>query len=135
MFEAVAEQRQHRRHHALERDRAGQILQPADGRLGAQVGSRFGQPAHRHLEGWIGSQGVAIIGVGIARGNRQRPEADHLRQPVNDPVGGARVLQAAGQTIGHAQPPLDLGQQQNPAIPPVYSFLRHLVSGRETAGR
>jgi hypothetical protein len=34
-LEAVAEQLDHRRHHAFERGRAGQILQPADRRLRA----------------------------------------------------------------------------------------------------
>ena len=34
LFEAVAEQLDHRRHHALERDRAGQVLKPRHGRLG-----------------------------------------------------------------------------------------------------
>jgi hypothetical protein len=41
MLEAVAEHFHHRRHHPLERGRAGQVLQPADGRLRAQLsGSR-----------------------------------------------------------------------------------------------
>lgn len=31
--EAVGEQVDHRRHHALERELVGQVLQPADGRL------------------------------------------------------------------------------------------------------
>jgi hypothetical protein len=37
LVEAVAEQIDHRCHHALERGRAGQVFQPADGRLGAQI--------------------------------------------------------------------------------------------------
>jgi hypothetical protein len=48
--EAVAEQVDHRRHHAGERDRAGQVLQPADGGLRAQVGAAVGPTADRHLE-------------------------------------------------------------------------------------
>ena len=55
LFEAVAEQLDHRRHHALERDRAGQVLQPADGRLRTQVCPRLGQAADRHLEGRVGT--------------------------------------------------------------------------------
>ncbi len=42
LFEAVAEHLDHRRHHALERGRAGQVLQPADGRLRAQIGAALG---------------------------------------------------------------------------------------------
>jgi hypothetical protein len=37
LLEAVAEQLDHRRHHPLEGDGAGQVLQPAHGRLRAQV--------------------------------------------------------------------------------------------------
>ena len=54
LLEAVAEHLDHRRHHALERGRTGQVLQPADGRLRAQIGAALGQPPDRHLEGGIG---------------------------------------------------------------------------------
>ena len=54
LLEAVAEHLDHRRHHALERGRAGQVFQPADGRLRAQIGAALGQPPDRHLEGRIG---------------------------------------------------------------------------------
>jgi hypothetical protein len=37
LVEAVAEQLDHSGHHAFERDRAGQVLQPADARLRAQI--------------------------------------------------------------------------------------------------
>jgi len=37
LFEAVAEHFDHRGHHAFQRDGAGQVLQPADGRLRAQI--------------------------------------------------------------------------------------------------
>ncbi len=53
LLEAVAEQLHHRRHHPLERRRTGQVLQPADGRLRAQIGAALGQPSDRHLEGRI----------------------------------------------------------------------------------
>jgi hypothetical protein len=49
VVEAVAEQLDHRRHHALQSDRAGQVLEPAHGRLGAQVSRALGQPADRHF--------------------------------------------------------------------------------------
>jgi hypothetical protein len=48
--EAVAEQIHHRRHHAFKRGRAGQVLQPADGRLRAQILAAFRQPSDRHFE-------------------------------------------------------------------------------------
>ena len=65
---------------------AGQVLQPAHGRLRAQLGAALGQPADRHLEGRVGAQRVAVVGVGIAGGDHQRPEADHLGQAVAHPL-------------------------------------------------
>ena len=86
LVEAVAEQLDHRRHHALERGRAGQVLQPADGRLRAQIGAALGQPPDRHLEGRIGAQRVAVVAVGIARRDQQGAVADHLGQRHAAPV-------------------------------------------------
>ena len=116
LLEAVAEQVDHRRHHPLECDCAGQILQPADGRLRAQIGAALGQPPDRHLERRIGFERVAVVGVGIARRDQQRPIADHLRQPVPHPLGRARVLDAVGQSLGDAEPLLDPRQQQYPGV-------------------
>lgn len=114
--EAVAEQRDHRRHHALERDPAGQVLQPGHGRLRAQVDAALGQSAHRHLEGRVPAQGVAVVGVRIARRDRQGPEPNHLGQTVDHPIRRPRVLKAAGQPVGDTEPVLDLRQQQHAAI-------------------
>ena len=41
LVKAIAEQIDHRRHHAFERGRAGQVFEPADGRLRAQIGTAF----------------------------------------------------------------------------------------------
>src|SRR5579859_2198040 len=46
---AVAEQVNHRRHHALEGDRTGQVLQPRQGRLRAGGFPRLGQAADRQI--------------------------------------------------------------------------------------
>ncbi len=116
LVEAVAEQLDHRRHHPLERDRSGQVLEPAHGRLRAQVGAALGQPADRHLEGRIGAQGVAVVGIRVAGRDQQRAEADHLGEPVMDPHGLTRVLEAARQAIGDPEPTLDLGQHQHPGV-------------------
>jgi hypothetical protein len=105
-----------RRHHALERDRSGQVLEPGDGRLGAQIGAALGQPADRHLERRIGAQRVAVVGVLVAGRDQQRPIADHLSQPVPDPLRRPRVRDAARQPLGNAEPALDLGQHQHTAI-------------------
>jgi hypothetical protein len=87
-----------------------------DDRLRAQVGPGLRQPADRHFERRTGAQCVALIGVGIAGGNHQRPTADHLGQTMLHPLGHPRVLNAAGQALGQAEPrPLDLGQHQTAA--------------------
>ena len=114
--EAVAEQLDHRRHHALERGRAGQVLQPADGRLRAQIGAALGQPPDRHLEGRIGAQRVAVVGVGIARRDQQRAVADHLGQARAAPARVRAGPRCSGQPLGDAEPPLDLRQHQHPGI-------------------
>jgi hypothetical protein len=84
VVEAVAEQLDHGRHHALERDRAGQVLEPAHGRLGAQVSRALGQPADRHLEGRVGTQGIAVVGILVA----DRDQQGHRASPVAGGAGG-----------------------------------------------
>ena len=116
LLEAVAEQLDHRRHHPLERGRAGQVLQPADGRLRAQIGAALGQPTDRHLESRVGTERITIVAVGIARRDQQGPIPDHLSKLVPHPVGVARVLDAVGQALGDREPLLDRRQQQYPSI-------------------
>jgi hypothetical protein len=99
-IEAVAEQFDHRRHHALERERTGQVLQPRHGRLRTEVCPGLGEAADRHLEGGILAQRVAVIGIGIPRRDRQGAEADHLRDLVPNLVGGTRVFDASRQPLG-----------------------------------
>jgi hypothetical protein len=114
--EAVAEQVDHRRHHALERDRAGQVFQPADGGLRAQIGAAVRPPADRHLERRIATQRVAVIGIGIAAGDQQRTKTDHLGNRVAHRGGIARIIDALRQPFGDAEPSLNLGQQQHAAV-------------------
>jgi hypothetical protein len=64
--EAVAEQLDQGHHHPLESRGPGQVLEPAHRRLGAQVRAGLGQPADRHLERRVGTQGIAIVGVRVA---------------------------------------------------------------------
>jgi hypothetical protein len=116
VVEAVAEQLDHGGHHALQRDRAGQVLEPAHGRLRAQVGVAFGQPADRHLEGRVGAQGIAVVGIRVAGRDQQGAEADHLGESVPDPLGRPRILEAARQALGNAEAALDFGQNQNTAV-------------------
>jgi hypothetical protein len=116
LIEAVAEQIDHRRHHALQRGRAGQVLQPADRRLRAQIGAALRQPPDRHLEGRIGTQRLTVVAVGIARRDQQGAIPDHLGQFVLHPIRVARVFQAGGQPFGDLEPLLDSRQQQYPGI-------------------
>jgi len=58
----------------------------------------------------------AVIGVGIACGDQQRAEADHLGNAVAHSFRIARILEATRQTIGDAEPALDLGQHQNAGV-------------------
>ena len=130
--EAVAEQLDHRRHHALERDWSGQVLEPAHGRLRAQVSRALGQPTDRHLEHRVDAQRVAVVGVGVAGCDQERAEADHLGEPVLDPIRRPRVLEAACQAFGDPEATLDLGQHQHPAIraqPPGVEGDLHRLAG------
>ena len=100
LVEAVAEQLDHGRHHAFERGRAGQVLQPADGRLRTQIIATLGQAADRHLEGRVGFERVAIIAVGIARRDQQAAIKDHLGKPVQHSGpdrGGPRCKPPSGR--------------------------------------
>ena len=115
--EAVAEQLDHRRHHPLER---------GGGRAGSPAGTWSAASTDRPP--LSGSRPTAILKAGSARrasqslasaiagGDQQRAEADHLGEAVADPLGRARVLDAARQPLGEAEPPLDLGQHQHPGV-------------------
>ncbi len=116
LIEAVAEQLDHRRHHALERGRAGQIFEPADGRRRAQILAALRQPTDRHLEGGIGAQHIAVVAVGIARRDQQGSIPDHLRKLVPHPVRVARIFEAGSQPFGDPKPLLDGRQQQDAGI-------------------
>ena len=72
--------------------------------------------ADGHLEGRIGAQRVAVVGIRVAGRDQQRAEADHLGEPMLDPLGRPRVLEAARQALGDPEAPLDLGQDQNAAV-------------------
>ena len=101
--EARAEQIDHGRHHPLQRGCGRQVLEPGHGRLRAQFGSGLRQAADGHLEGGVAPQGVAVVGVLVAGGDHQRAEADHLGEAMADPLGCARVLDAACQPVGDAE--------------------------------
>ena len=62
------------------------------------------------------AQGIAIVAVLVAGDDRQHPEPDDLGQRVIDPGRGARVDQAAGQTIRQTQALFDLAEQKQASV-------------------
>jgi hypothetical protein len=92
------------------------VLEPAHGRLRAQVRRALGQPADGHLEGRVGAQGIAVVGILVAGRDQQGAEADHLGEPVLDPLGRPWILKTARQARGDPKATLDLGQHQHASI-------------------
>ena len=74
------------------------------------------QPAHRHLEDRIVSQRVAIVGVLVARRDREHPKPEHLLDRMQNPVRIAPVSQARCQTRRNSQPLLDPPQQKHARV-------------------
>ena len=100
----------------LERDCSRQVLQPAHGRLRTQLSPALRQPADRHLEGRIGTQRIAVVAIGIAGGDQQRTETDHLGDAVLYRRLITRIFNAFRQPFGNSKLPLDLRQQQHTGI-------------------
>ncbi len=100
---------------AQQRPSIGQVLQPRDRRLRAQLVIR-GQPPQRHLEHRVAPQHVGVVAVLVTGGDHQHPETDNLGQAVLNPLRRPRVPQTPRQPIGHAEPALDLAQRQQPAF-------------------
>jgi hypothetical protein len=84
--------------------------------LRAQIGAALRQAPDGHLEGRILAQHVAVIGVRIARRDRQGAEPDHLGDRMANLVRCAGIFDASRQPLGDPQATLHLGQQQNAAI-------------------
>ncbi len=113
---AVAEQVDHRRHHARHRDLRRRVLQPRHGRLRAQRITGLRGAADRHLEDRIGAQGIAVVGVLVAGGDGEDTHLQHLHHAVRHPRRMAPVGQACGQALGDAEAVLHCAQCQHPAV-------------------
>ena len=87
-----------------EQERAARRAQAAHGLYCSSAGSR---PPQR----------IAVVDVGVAAGDQQGAEADHLGKRVARGRRIARVLDASRQTPGDGQTPFDLGRRQHTAIP------------------
>jgi len=106
----------HGRHRPRDLDLRGGILQPRHRRLRAQRLARSRQPAHRHLEDRIVSQRIAIVGVLVARGDREHPKPEHFFNRMQNQVRIALVSQARCQTRHNSQPLLDPPQQKHARV-------------------
>jgi hypothetical protein len=100
---------------ADERSLLGQILQPRNGRLRAQVPLRR-QAFERDLEQRIVPQASGVIAVLIAGGDHQQPEADNVGDRVHGAGRITRIVDTGGKTLGHLEPLLDRAQHQQAAI-------------------
>ena len=84
--------------------------------MGAELGAALGQPADRHLEGRVGTQGIAVVGILVAGRDQQGAKADHLGKRVLGALGRARVFEAARQTLGDPEVTLDIRQHQHATV-------------------
>ena len=92
------------------------VLQPRQRRLRTQVGARVGQPPASEFEGGIDAQGVKIVGVFVAAGDRQDAGANHVRQRVRDAQRVAAIGKPMRQSLRDPQPTLGHRKQHHAAI-------------------
>ena len=69
-----------------------------------------------HLHRRIVAQGVEIVAVLVAAGDRHHPRPDHRGMGVPGPRRIAMIRNTGGQHIRDAKLALDLAQEQHPAI-------------------
>jgi hypothetical protein len=62
------------------------------------------------------AQGIEIVGILVAAGNRQHPSAQDIRLAVDDAALVARIGNAGGEPIGNPHLPLGLTEQQHAAV-------------------
>ena len=98
-----------------QRPHVGEVFQPRDGRLRAQLVLR-GQPVERQLEHRVAAQKIGVVGVLVTSRDHQHAEADDLGQAMLNPLRRARVFQTGGQAVGQSKPMLDLAQGQQSAF-------------------
>jgi len=107
--------RHHGACHADQFARSRRVLKARQRRLRAERG-RVGQASIGELERQIVPQAVGIVVVFIPGGDHQQAEAQHVGEAVLDPLRCARIIDAAGEAFGDAEPLLDVTQCQQAAI-------------------
>jgi hypothetical protein len=76
---------------------ARHVLQPAHGRLRAQLGAALGAAADGQLQQRVVSEPVEIDAVLVAAADRERARLDHLDERMGDPGWIATVGEAFGE--------------------------------------
>jgi hypothetical protein len=74
------------------------------------------QLAQRQAEPRIIAQGIQIIGILVAAGDREDPRAQDILKPMNHPRRIAMISNASGKSPADPHHPLGLSQHQHPAI-------------------
>jgi len=115
LAEAVAVEADHGLAHAQQLARPRQFLEARDGRLRTQRGTAR-QAAEGELEGRVVAQAVGVVGVLVAGGDHQHPEAQDVSHAVDDTLGCARIGDAGGETVRDAQVGFDLAQRHDAAV-------------------
>ena len=113
---------QHPEFQAVERALAGQRLATVLA-LVALLAQHVGPPARRRQQP-VEPQPVVVVDVFIPQGDAVDALAQHHRQFVLHEAGVAPVIETSGQLLAEPPAPLDLPQQQHPA-----------VAGEEPAGK
>jgi len=111
LAEAAAVEADHGLAHAEQLARPRQVLETRDGRLRTQRGS-IGQAAEGEFEGRVVAQAGGVVGVLVAGGDHQHPEAQNIGHAVDDTPWCARIGDAGRETIGEPKPGFDLAQRQ-----------------------
>ena len=94
----------------------GGVLQAAHGRLRTEVAAAFRRPAHGQLKQGVDAQGVAVVGVLVAAGDREHAEAKQRGERVNHQRRIAPVADATRQRLGQAETALRLTQQHKATV-------------------
>lgn len=91
--------------HTQQLARPRQVLEARDGRLRTQRGS-LRQTAESELEGRVVAQAVGVVGVLVAGGDHQHPEAQDVGHAVDDTLWCARVIATLNPAIRTIEPTL-----------------------------
>ena len=113
---AVAVDGNHRAHQPCQLPCGRGVLPPAHRRLTGETWSRPRQLAQRQAEAGIIAQGVEVIGILVAAGDRKDPRAQDVIKRMDHPGGIAPISDAGSKPFANPYLSLGLRQQQHPAV-------------------